>query len=189
VAKKNRGVPGAVTAAPAPAATVPLPALAAELGLAVDRVEHLAGLACVPGDDFTDTGDSAIEFTVAGAKKIRDRVAEEMRDHVETKTPAATVAAATPAVPAPRTEDLRLTRVFQWSKNVLAELPNRNEVVLSVKSAKFLMPGMVLRGCREGEGGWFYQGRLPRTLGERQMFFPGYVDPETKGEPCKNNEG
>lgn len=184
--KKNRGMPGTVSAAPA--ATVALPALAAELGLAVDRVEQLAGLACVPGDDFTDAGESTILFTTAGAKKIRDRVAEEMRDQVDPKTPAP-AASVTSVSPAPKTEDLRLTRVFRWSQNVLAELPNGNEVVLSVKSSKFLMPGMLLRSCREGEGGWFYQGRLPRTLGERQMFFPGYVDPETKGAPCKNDKG
>lgn len=148
----------------APAA-VPLPALAAELGLAADRVEQLAGIVCVPGDDFTDAGE--IVFTESGAKKIRDRVTEDMREQ------AAPVA---PRPPAPistlHREDLKLTRVFRWSANVLAETTTGLEVVLTVRSSRHLEPGMVLRNCIRGELGWTYEGKLPRTIGERQLYFP-----------------
>lgn len=69
-------------------------------------------------------------------------------------------------------EDLRVTR--QWEerrKMVLCERPNGLEVVCQVQDAKFLRPGMMLRGCRRGMFKiWYYTGGLPKRV--RDPRFP-----------------
>ena len=71
----------------------------------------------------------------------------------------------------PVCEDLRVTRPDLSPRMVLAVRPNGNEVTVLVKSAALLKPGMVLQECMPDSNGWSYQGRLPRTLGEQQLFF------------------
>jgi len=143
--------------------------LAGELGVAVATVEQLLGSACVAGDDFVDDGGVAL-FTRAGAEKIRGLVEEQMRE--ETAEAETTLADLPQAAQLPRREDLRVTRVFRWSRNILAVLPNEIEVVLTVRTIAHLEAGMVLQGCIQGPMGWTYEGRLPRMLGERQLYFP-----------------
>jgi hypothetical protein len=145
--------------------------LARELGVAWDHVDRVRGETCVAGLDFDEVGEpSLLVFTESGAEKIRQGVAAQM---VNTPPP--------PTVPAPAAEsaqaglhreDLRLTRVFRWSANLMAVRANGLEVVLTVKTNQHLQAGMVLRGCIEGATGWTYEGRLPRSLGERQLYFP-----------------
>lgn len=165
--------PAAGTAAPLPAAgeLLTISRLARELGVPADHIERLQSTRCGAGEDFVDV-DGAAVFTPFGAEKIRALVAGEMRDTPPPVAPRADPAPAPTAAATPRREDLRLTRVFPWSCNLLAVLPNDNEVVLTVRSNRHLEPGMVLRACIEGPMGWTYEGRLPRIVGERQLYHP-----------------
>lgn len=106
-------------------------------------------------------------FTESGRAKLRAMV--ELRMAAEKNPPGQ--AAAAPTAERPR-EDLKVTRVFNWSPRLLCVRENGLEVVLQVKSQKHLQPGMVLKECICGEGCWFYYGSLPRSIGERQLFFP-----------------
>lgn len=132
--------------------------LAEQLGVTVEVVEQLQGSVCVPGKDFVDAAGVAV-LTASGMEKIRARLREESP-------------ADQPAKPAPQRADLRITRVYRWSRNVLAETSAGLKVVLSVRSIAHVEAGMVLRDCIRGEMGWTYEGRLPRTIGERQLYFP-----------------
>jgi hypothetical protein len=148
--------------------------LAAELGVDDAHVEDLQASICIAGEDFVDSASAAV-FTASGVKKIRDRVHEEQLGAPPPPPPGYKAAPPAPVDygPSPvHREDLRLTRVFRWSTNVLAETSAGTEVVLRVRSIAHLEAGMVLRACIRGEMGWTYDGRLPRTLGERQLYFP-----------------
>jgi hypothetical protein len=174
--KRTKNLPGTPGAAAAdvlqvsPWATVP--GLARELGVAEARVELLLGSICEAGADFDDEHGTVL-FTYAGAQKIRAAIEEQMvteRDVLAAEREPQDATA--PAAGSPRREDLTLTRVFRWSTNVMAERANGLEVVLRVKSIAHLQQGMVLKACIEGLFGWTYEGRLPRTIGERQHYFP-----------------
>ncbi|MCM2304081.1 MAG: hypothetical protein NDJ72_05220 [Elusimicrobia bacterium] len=185
--------------------------LAQDLGVPAERVEQLQGLTCIAGEDVVDTAAGAV-LTASGIKKIRERVAEDAAGQgapdyppddsgeplrCATFDPAlqaaippairakmdADRAAAEAARAAVHREDLQITRVFRWSCNVLATQANGNEVVLTVRSIAHLEAGMVLRGCIRGTMGWTYEGRLPRVLGERQLYFPPIPAAATKGKP------
>ncbi len=147
--------------------------VAAALGVAANYVEMLRLTRCEADTDFCDV-DGAALLTEAGAEKIRAIVDEGMRATAPDvlMMPLVRSVATDAPRPAPQREDLRLTRVFRWSANILAELPNGREVVLTVRSNRHLQTGMVLRGCIKGDLGWTYEGRLPRSIGERQLYFP-----------------
>jgi hypothetical protein len=161
-----------------PPGSISAAALAHEIGVAVADVDELSVLVCVyPTDLVFDRGSTTTLITATGAEKIRSAVAAEMRPGpprpAAQKAGAPSVTAPPEPFPAgPHREDLRLTRVFSGSKNILAERANGLEVVLTVRATTHLAPGMVLRDCIRGEMGWSYEGRLPRIVGERQLFFP-----------------
>lgn len=150
--RKNSPGPAAKAAPPSPGYTAAT--LAREWGVPVDLVVEL--------------GNGATYFTQAGRDELQAAITRRMSG--EKIPPAA-------ALPAPAaaltTEALTITRVFPWSTRVLCSRENGLEVVLQVKTVKFLLAGMVLRECICGEMGvWFYYGRLPRVIGEAQLFFP-----------------
>lgn len=179
--RKNRPEAGVALGKNSAGASTPA-ALAAELGLAVDQVEQLVGETCVAGEDFNDIAGETV-FTVAGLQRIRARIQEQM---LGTVTPSAAGPTGADNVvdfgtPPLRREPLKLTRVFPWSTNLLADRENGLEVVVSVRNATHLKPGMVLEDCAQGDTGWFYDGRLPRTIGEEQLYYPA-KNPATKGK-------
>lgn len=137
---------------------------AAELGVSTDAVENAFAAVCEEAD-CTPGADGFVHLSSAAFEKIREHIAAQMRpqqDAAPSEAPQSTL----------HREDLRLTRVFRWSNNVLAERANGLEVVLAVRSNRHLEPGMILKGCIQDQMGWTYDGRLPRVLGERQLFFP-----------------
>lgn len=73
--------------------------------------------------------------------------------------------------PEPHREDLKITRANLSPRVVLAERANGNEVQCLVRSTALLKPGMVLRGCVADQFGWTYMGKLPRVVGEQQLFY------------------
>lgn len=178
--KKISAVPAepiAPPAAPSPAAP-PLaggaelwtvPCVARDLGVPVEFVQELFETQCTAGEHFLFVRGTPV-FNEAGIARIRAGIEANMRGTAAAAGEA--VKPTAPAVPAAVGEDLRLTRVFRWSTNVLAERPNGNEVVVKVKDVTHLEAGMVLAGCVEGESAWFYMGRLPRSIGQRQLYFP-----------------
>jgi hypothetical protein len=148
-----------------------------ELGLAVVVVEGLRTAHCTAAGDLT-TVRGQVVFTAAGLKKIQSAVAQGM-----STTPAVVAQAPRRPTPAPSTlptEDLTIARIFRGSPRVLANRPNGNEVVLQVKTAELLKPGMVLTDCQHGGMGWYYHGKLPRVIGEQQFYFPA-EKPVAKG--------
>jgi hypothetical protein len=152
--------------------------LSEQLGVAVDEVEQLQASICVAGEDFVDAAGVAV-LTATGLKKIRARVQEDQLAAVPMPAPLAELPSGRgievdygAPVPPTHREDLRLTRVFRWSTNVLAETAAGLEVVVRVRAIAHLEAGMVLPACIRGEMGWTYEGRLPRTIGERQLYFP-----------------
>lgn len=143
---------------------------AAELGVSTDAVEDAfatvcAEVDCIPG------ADGFVYLSEAGFEKIREHITAQMRPQPDAAPIAPPALSEAPQSTLHR-EDLRLTRVFRWSNNVLAERSNGLEVVLAVRSNRHLEPGMILKGCIQDQMGWTYDGRLPRVLGERQLFFP-----------------
>jgi len=153
-------------------------AAAAELGLAPRVLEELMGKMVMDSADFV-TGEGIL--TPTGFEKIRTSVEQTMQSAA-----AATVATAAVPVKADTQdlvhEDLRVARIFRGSPRVLAERSNGLEVVLQVKTSELLEVGMLLKGCEQGEMCWFYTGRLPRTTGERQLYFPERADPVSSHE-------
>lgn len=150
--------------------------VAADLGVPVEAISALLVSHCTTAVHFTEVRGTIV-FTAAGVAHVRLAVAESMRNDAAPSTVAETAAPGTE--PAGLTEDLQITRVFPWaaakkttSLNVLAERPNGNEVVLVVKDVTHLEAGMVLAGCVKGTHAWYYMGRLPRAVGQRQLFFP-----------------
>lgn len=154
-----------------PSEGTPVASAAAGLGVPVAAVEELLSTACVAGEDFTDIGGEP-HLTAAGLEKIRTRLAEQMTTTPPPAPEAKPAAAATEKLPERARETLKLTRVFPWSTNILAVRENGLEVVVAVKNASHLKPGMELQDCIEGDTGWFYQGRLPRIFGEEQLYYP-----------------
>ena len=166
---------------PAGAEGVTVAALAAELGVAAGVVEVLARRyreGALPVHAEAVLPDAL-------AEKIRATIAEAM---APTPAPGADAAATTPAgaspdaVPAHLRADLRVSRVFPWSNNILALLPNGNEVVCAVRDASRLAPGMVLRSAQQNAYCWVYTGRLPQTTGERHLFFVTTVQADPAAE-------
>lgn len=139
--------------------------VARDLGVAVDLVAELLEARCDPASDFTTVRGVAV-VTEAGLPKIRALVEAQMSAQAPEARPAQ------PKAREPEGEDLTITRVWPWSRNVTAERENGTEVTVVVKSVAHLQAGMVLPGCVKGEMSWFYYGRLPRVIGERQLFFP-----------------
>lgn len=167
---------GAMETGPAGAVQSPPPALAErftvdvvarELGVAAALVDELQRTVCNEATDFRHV-HGVVVFTAAGVETVRRAIEGRMQAERSPTPPEKN--SAEPATTG--AEDLKLTRVFRWSTRLLAERANGLEVVLQVKSAKNLEAGMVLKDCRPGEFCWFYEGRLPRTLGERQLFYP-----------------
>lgn len=161
---------GVVQPSPALAERFTVDVVARQLGVPVAAVKAFVRSADTPigPDDFRIVLGVEV-FTASGIDKIRHALEDQMQAE---RSPSPSEKKLPVDAGADGAEDLTLTRVFRWSKRVLADRPNGLEVVLEVKSAKNLQPGMVLKACRPGEFCWFYEGRLPRTLGERQLFFP-----------------
>lgn len=140
----------------------------------------------VPLELLLDVSNGNTTFTQQGRDELQAAI--EARMAAEKLPPAAAAefpAASTSPAPAAADlvkEDLTLSRVFGWSTKVLANRTNGLEVVLQVKASRFLKPGMVLRECVQGESGWFYYGRLPRVVGEGQLFYPQPKQPEAAAE-------
>lgn len=174
--KKISGFPAVPAADAAAEGLFTVQRVAADLGVPVDAVVALLASDCTAALHFTEVRGVLI-FTEAGVAHVRATIEARMRADV-----ASANLAEEPAPHAEQTsltEDLRVSRVFPWSGgkkttslNVLAERPNGNEVVLVVKDVTHLEAGMVLAGCVRGENAWYYMGRLPRSFGQRQLFFP-----------------
>lgn len=81
-----------------------------------------------------------------------------------------------------RAVDLRVTRVMLSKRTVLAQHPNGNEVICAVRTTEHLKAGMILRDCQPNGDwqSWAYQGRLPRSMGDMQNFYP---QPTTQNQP------
>lgn len=150
--------------------------VADDLGVPIDAVVALLAGQCSRAVHFTEVRGSVV-FTESGVAHVRAAIEARMRADVEALDVAQNPVPA--AAQTSQTEELKVTRVFPWaaakkttSSNVLAERANGNEVVLVVRDVTHLQPGMVLAGCVRGENAWYYMGRLPRSGGERQLFFP-----------------
>jgi len=143
--------------------------IAAEFGVG-ESVVHAAAAAVGWASIDSDTPAGIQTPLGPNFAKIREQITAQMQGAkaaAQTGRPAGAAAATQP-----HREDLRLTRVFRWSNNILAERANGLEVVLHVRNNRHLEAGMVLRQCIEGPMGWTYEGRLPRVIGERQLFYP-----------------
>lgn len=148
--------------------------VAGELGVAVELIATLRGSAC-SAQDVSEVRGVPV-FTLQGRETIRRAIEERLRAE---KLPPGTAgeralgfSPARAALVEPVKADLTVTRVIGTSTQLLAQLPNGNEVPLRVRKSDNLRPGMVLRDCVQDDMGWTYHGRLPRTFGERQLFFP-----------------
>lgn len=149
------------------------PELAARTGLSVEAIERTAR--DVTGGDVSLRRSGVLHFSAASAEKILAAVEAGMSAAPATRATTASdlpPEASTPPVLLPQSEDLRVTRVFPRSCNILALRANGLEVTLRVKSTEHLLPGMLLPGCLAEPYGWTYYGRLPRTTGERARYFP-----------------
>lgn len=163
-ASAQKNLPAAPPSPRATAGGVSAASLARELGVALEVILEI--------------GQGKTYFTAVERAVVQATVEQRM---LAGKIPLPAAAPVDPEATPAATEDLTLTRVFPWSKNLLANRANGLEVVVQVASSRFLQAGMVLEACTKSEMGWAYYGRLPRVIGEAQLFFP-------KRKPPTNDE-
>ena len=150
--------------------------VAKETGLGVEALENWLRTSAGPKDRgrIEVGGHVFFGFTPLGLKKFLSSAGPGFAQAAPPPPVEPALEISAEVIPMPRREDLRLVRSNLWSgKNVFAETSYGVEVQVSVKSAELLKDGMVLRECiEEPPFGWVYLGRLPRGLGEQQLYFP-----------------
>ena len=136
--------------------------IAQELGVSSSRVMAVIGETCAVGVDVLARGtEEPVVLTMSGCEKICAVIDAEMA-----RVALAPVVVA-PVVPLPKTEDLRVTRIWGKKRVICNRTSNGREVVCRVQDSEHLMAGMVLPAAHaEADGIWSFYGKLPRRRGK-----------------------
>jgi len=171
--KKSRHSPGRAPRAVLGSSTAQLASL---LGVAPATLNALGDDAKAAFLEHPATVDPSDPARWVFPPILVEKISALLSARMDAAAPAAEAAAPeAPPVPIPcdSRRDLRLTRIFPRSRHFLAEMPDGLEVVVAVPRSEPIdhcLPGMVLRSCFQLEHCWAYDGRLPRTLGERSLY-------------------